>query len=761
MLMTLRRIVQEVNAAGDLTSALRIIVERVKVAMKAEACSVYLFDRDSERYTLMASEGLNPEMVGHLSLGRSEGLVGQVGLREEPINLADASSHPKFLHIAKSGEQPFHAFLGVPIIHHRQILGVLVVQQRQKRRFGENEESFMVTMSAQLAAVIAHAEATGTLVKETPQKPAKLARFQGVAGAQGMALGTAVVMMPAADLGSVPEQTAEQPELELEQFNRALEAVRQELRDTSEKLACHLPPEELALFDVYLRMLDDNALAGEIRQQIEQGDGARWALRQIIERHVHQFELMEDAYLRERATDVKDLGRRILCHLKEQNPTPQHFPEQTILISEELTPAMLGQVPRAQLAGLVSVQGSSNSHVAILARAMGVPTVMGAIDLPYQKLEGRELIVDGNSGRVYSNPNAELRRLYQEVIDEEQQLSRDLAELKDRPCTTRDAYRLPLWVNTGLMSDIHRSLDHGAEGVGLYRTEVPFMIRERFPSEKEQQEIYQDQLAAFAPNLVTMRTLDIGGDKALSYFPIEEENPFLGWRGIRISLDHPEIFLVQVRAMLKASMGLNNLRIMLPMITSVPEVEDALHLVHRAHSEVVAEGVHVPLPPVGVMIEVPAAVYQVREIAKRVDFLSIGSNDLTQYLLAVDRNNPQVAALYNSYHPAVLAALRQIVRDAHAENTSVSICGEMAGDPAAAVLLMAMGFDVLSMNANNLPKVKWILRNITLARAREILDEVMQYDNPQLIQSTLELLLKREGLSRIFAAKPGRLSGQI
>ena len=295
-----------------------------------------------------------------------------------------------------------------------------------------------------------------------------------------------------------------------------------------------------------------------------------------------------------------------------------------------------------------------------------------------------------------------------------------------------------------------RAQERGAEGVGLYRTEVPFMMNERFPSEKEQAKIYREQLAAFHPLPVTMRSLDIGGDKSLPYFPIKESNPFLGWRGIRVTLDHPEIFLVQTRAMLKASEGLDNLRILLPMISGTHELEEALHLIHRAWGEVRDEGVDIPMPPVGVMIEVPAAVYQIRELARQVDFISVGSNDLTQYLLAVDRNNPRVADLYDFLHPAVLQALKLVVDGAHAEGKPVSICGEMAGDPSAAVLLMAMGFDSLSMNATNLPKVKWLLRQISLSKARELLAQLLRIDNPQVIHSSLDLALRNLGLARVI-----------
>jgi len=303
------------------------------------------------------------------------------------------------------------------------------------------------------------------------------------------------------------------------------------------------------------------------------------------------------------------------------------------------------------------------------------------------------------------------------------------------------------------MADVTRSLERGAEGVGLYRTEVPFLLRDSFPTEEEQRKIYSEQLKAFTPHTVTMRTLDIGGDKALSYFPIEEENPFLGWRGIRVTLDHPEIFLAQVRAMIKASERLDNLRIMLPMISSVSELEDSQRLIHQAYNELREEGYLVKLPPIGVMIEVPAAVYQARELAARADFLSVGSNDLTQYLLAVDRNNAQVADLYNSYHPAVLQALQAIVTAAHSEGKTVSICGELAGEPGAALLLMAMGYDVLSMNSTNLPKVKSVIRSISLEDAEQILEKAMKFSDAKSIKEFVDKALEKTG----YQARPTSL----
>ena len=751
MLAVLRKIVQEVNAAKDLGSALSIIVQRVRAAMQSQVCSVYLLDPDTNRFVLMATEGLNKKSIGRVSMAPNEGLVGLVGTREEPLNLEDAASHPRFRYFAETGEERYASFLGAPIIHHRRVMGVLVVQQKERRQFDEGEEAFLVTMSAQLAGVIAHAEATGTIRGLDRQgKGIQEARFVGIPGSPGVGVGKAVVVLPPADLEVVPDKTVTDIDAELQLFRSALEGVRADMKALSKRLSTQLRKEERALFDVYLMMLDDAALGNEVTTVIKSGQWAQGALRQVVMEHVQRFELMDDAYLRERAADVRDLGRRLLAYLQQAHQACLIYPENTILVSEELSPAMLGEVPEGRLVGLISVLGSGNSHVAILARAMGIPTVMGAVDLPYSKVDGIDLIVDGYHGEIFTNPSPTLIKQYGDVVEEERQLTQGLDALRSLPCETLDGHRMPLWVNTGLMADVARAQQRGAEGVGLYRTEVPFMVNERFPSEKEQLSIYREQLAAFHPAPVTMRTLDVGGDKALSYFPIKEDNPFLGWRGIRVTLDHPEIFLVQTRAMLKASEGLNNLRIMLPMISGVHEVEESQHLLHRAWCEVRDEGVDIPMPPVGVMVEVPSAVYQARDLARQVDFISVGSNDLTQYLLAVDRNNPRVADLYDYFHPAVLQALQQVVDGAHAEGVPVSICGEMAGDPAAAVLLMGMGFDTLSMNATNLPKVKWLLRQVTLEKARELVQQMRQIDNPQVIHSALHLALRNLGLGRVI-----------
>ncbi|MGB1139433.1 MAG: phosphoenolpyruvate--protein phosphotransferase [Halioglobus sp.] len=752
MLETLGHIVQEVNTARGLGEALEIIVERVREAMQTQVCSVYLRDPASESLILRGTRGLNPEQVGVASLGPGEGLVGLVAEREEPVNLEDAENHPRFQFLPGIGEERFHAFLGVPIIHQRVVLGVLVVQQAEIRRFDEEDEAFLVTMSAQLAGVIAHAQVTGAVDADEVSSSGS-ASINGVPGAPGVAIGTAVVVSPGADLYTVPSRQAGDRRHEVRAFREALQCVQRDIERVAANLGNQLNAEDRALFDVYLSILDDSTIGAEVVGLIKSGEWAQGALAQVMIEHIRHFERMEHSYLRERAVDVKDLGTRVLAYLQEADHEEREYPPHTILVGEELTASALGEIDHEKLVGLVSVRGSGNSHVAILARAMGIPTVMGAVDLPYAKLQDRELVIDGYNGTVHLNPPPDIRARFQEIADADEALNRDLESLRDLPCETLDGQRVPLWVNTGLNADVTRSLEQGAEGVGLFRTEVPFLLRDRFPSEEEQRQIYRSQLEAFAPRPVTMRTLDIGGDKSLPYFPIEEDNPFLGWRGIRVTLDHPEIFLAQIRAMLKANEGLYNLRIMLPMVCSVPELVEALELIHRSHREITQEGFEGRLPPIGVMVEVPAAVYQARALARRVDFLSVGSNDLTQYLLAVDRNNSRVADLYHSLHPAVLQALRAVAEASRDEGVPIGICGELAGDPGASVLLMAMGYDVLSMNANSLLRVKKALRNVRLDEARGLLEDVMSLDDANEVNERLQDFLADHGMEN-FIVRP-------
>ena len=754
MLNSLRAIIQEVHSESELGRVLDLIVERIHEAMGVDVCSVYLCDDENDRHLLVASHGLEESAVGNAALKKGEGLVSYVAGRAEPINLRNAKLHPRFKLIKGIGEEIFPSFLGVPLISARRVHGVLVVQGQEERRFNEQEEAFLVTLGAQLAGIIAHADAmSGVPFVHQPSPPHVPvdARYMGLRGAPGIAHARAIVVQAPIQPESVTRRRVANIDEELERFERALTQAREQIAALADRLEGRVGKDEQAVFDAYQHMLDDNSLPAEIRNKIREGNWAQGALLDVVSEHSRAFANFEDEYLRERAADVRSIGRRLLDGLTEISHEQRNLSDGVVIIGEEITADIVAGFDEKYLKGIVSTRGSANSHVAILARALNVPTVVGAVDLPILDLEGQELIVDGHYGRVFANPSKALVEYFDSVIQEEAEFNHELKALKDEACETRDGLRIRLWVNIGLSSDLTRSLDMGAEGIGLFRTEVPFMTSQTFPTEEEQRLIYREQMEAFNPRPVTIRTLDIGGDKSLSYFPIREDNPFLGWRGIRVTLDHPDIFIAQARAMIAANAGLEcQLRIMLPMISNLLEVEEASALIDRAYEEICEEGLKVKRPQVGAMIEVPAAVYQARLIAAKLDFLAVGSNDLTQYMLAVDRNNSRVAGLYRELHPAVIWALREVAVAAHQESKPIGICGEMAGSASGAILLVAMGYDVLSMNASNIPRIKWVLRQISLMQARRILARVLRMSDADEIQKFMRDQIVSLGLERMM-----------
>ena len=751
MLDTLRRIVQEVNEAEGLEQALGIIVRRVRQALDIDVCSVYLVIPGMEILTLRATEGLNPESVGRVRLKFTEGLTGLVAERAEPVNLDNAPDHPRYKYFPETGEERYHAFLGVPIIQQRRLLGVIVVQQHERRRFEGEHVAFLVTLAAQLAGAITHAELIGEVgALATPDH--EIVQIHGIPGSPGIAIGTGIVAWMRADPDAVPDRAIEDVEEEVQFFIRAIEGVKEDIRALRESMNTVLPAEELALFDAYLLILNGDSLIAGTTTRIRKGNWAAGALRDTIRELGRAFGEMDDPYLRERAADLKDIARRILLRLRSAKREEISWPERTILVGEDITASQLAEVPPNLLAGVISARGTGSSHVAILARAMGIPAVMGVADLPVGRLENREIVVDGYRGIMFLEPGPELRAEFQRLVEEDREMADSLREQALEPAITPDGIQIPVYANGGLLADIRPSLESGADGVGLYRTEVPFMVREQFPGEDEQTAIYRQVLESFHPRPVILRTLDVGGDKPLPYFPIREDNPFLGWRGIRITLDHPEIFLTQLRAMLRASEGFGNLSILFPMISAPGELKEALRFVQRAREELLDDGLDIPQPKTGVMIEVPSAIWLAESLARRVDFLSIGTNDLVQYLLAVDRNNSRVADLYQALHPAVLHALRQIVEGSHRAGKPVSVCGEMASDPAAVILLMGMEIDSLSVSAGAISRIKWVVRHFSRTRAADLLRQALGLDDPAAIRGLLNNALEQAGLGGLVRA---------
>ncbi len=745
MLITLRRIVQEIQAASDLDEALAIMVRRIKEALPIDACAVYLLTEESHQYILMAAAGLNPSLIGQIRLDRSEGLVGWVGESQELINLENAAVHPRGHALAETGEVGYHAFLGVPLIDYRQTLGVLVAWRRAEGLFAPEEAAFFVTLAARLAKVIHDADALRKVVRLLDGEGPGGAFIQGIQGAPNAAIGTLVLLDPLADLALIPDRPVHDHAAEEATFKAAVATAQEELRASSARLAADLPGEAQALFAVHVMLLGSNSLMVDTLQRIRAGNWAPGAWRDTIAEHARVFDRMDDPYLRTRAEDIRDIGRRVLIPLQAEAKASRRYPERCILVGEAVGITEMVAIPIDRLAGVVSQHGSALSHAAVLARALGIPAVVG-LAAPLRRLDGREALVDGDRGRVYLQPSPALVAAHQRRLSEALVLSTRLEALCEGPAETADGVRIPLQVNAGLIAELAPARAHGAEGIGLFRTELAFMGRETFPAEDEQYPLYRTVLEAFAPMPVTLRTLDVGGDKILPYFPMEEDNPCLGCRGIRFALDHPEIFLIQLRAMLRANADLHNLHVLFPMISRVDEMDEALGLLTRAYRELAAAGQAAAKPRVGAMIEVPSAVYLAEALAKRVDFLSVGTNDLTQHLLAVDRNNAVVATADDSLHPAVLHAVRHVIEAAHRQSKPVGVCGELAGDPAGALLLLGMGADTLSMNLTSLAHIKWTLRHFTAHRARALLEEALTLEDGFAIHRLLDGALEEAGL---------------
>ncbi|UXD26390.1 Phosphoenolpyruvate-protein phosphotransferase, nitrogen regulation associated [Yersinia enterocolitica] len=744
MLTRLREIVEKVAMATSLTDALELLVNETCLAMDTEVCSIYLADNDRRCYYLMATRGLKKPRGRTITLAFDEGIVGLVGRLAEPINLADAQSHPSFKYVPQVKEDRFRAFLGVPIIYRRQLLGVLVVQQREHRQFDESEESFMVTLATQLAGILSQSQLNAIFGQYRQTRIRALAAAPGVAVAEGWQ----DTSQPSLDL--VYEASTLDTAQERERLTQALEEAAAEFRRFSKRFAASSQKESAAIFDLYSHLLNDARLKRELFAQIDAGSVAEWAVKQVVEQFAAQFASLQDTYMRERASDLRALGQRLLFHLDDSTSGASQWPERFILVADELTATLLAEVPQDRLAGVVVRDGAANSHAAILVRAMGIPTVMGA-DIQPALLNQRLLIVDGYRGEVLVDPEPVLVKEYQRLVTEEIELSKLAEDDVEQPAALKSGERIQVMLNAGLSPEHEQLLGGRVDGVGLYRTEIPFMLQSGFPSEEEQVAQYQGMLQLYPNKPVTLRTLDIGADKQLPYMPISEENPCLGWRGIRVTLDQPEIFLIQVRAMLRANAGTGNLGILLPMITSLEEVDEAKRLIDRAGREVQELlGYALPQPKLGVMVEVPAMIFMLPYLKSRVDFISVGTNDLTQYLLAVDRNNTRVASLYDSLHPAMLQVLSHILTQATQSGLQVSLCGEMAGDPMGALLLVGLGYRNLSMNGRSVARIKYLLRNIDLVDAQALAERVLNAQMTTDVRHLTAAFMERRGLGGLI-----------
>lgn len=744
MLTRLREIVEKVAMAASLPEALELLVKETCQAMHTDVCSIYLADIPHRCFYLMATKGLKKPKGRAVSLSFDEGVVGEVGRLSELINLADIREHPNFTYLPQVKEDDLRAFLGVPIVYRRQLLGVLVVQQKERRLFNESEESFMVTLATQLGAILSQVQTKGLFGQYRQSRIKALSVSTGVV----MAYGWQEMSQPT--LEHVFKASALDIKSELNRLTVALEDATSECRRFSKRFMANSQKESAAIFDLYSHLLNDPQLRQQMTGVIQQGYVAEWAVKVVIENFSAQFSSLKDSYMRERASDLKALGQRLLFHLDDDLSTTNTWPDRFILVADELSANLLAELPEQQLVGVIVRDGATHSHSAILVRAMGIPAIMGA-DIQPELLHNRMLILDGYRGEIFIEPEPFIMQEYRQIIDEERVLSQLAEEQLEQQAVLKNGESISVQLNAGLSIKYEQRISVGIDGVGLYRTEIPFMLQSGFPSEDEQKNRYREILSFFPNKPVVLRALDIGADKQLPYMPINEENPCLGWRGIRILLDQPEIFLIQLRAMLKANLEFKNLKILLPMVTSIDEIEEAKALLLRACAEVSREmKCECTLPPVGIMLEVPSLVFMLPQLAHRVDFISIGTNDLTQYLLAVDRNNTHVALLYDNLHPALLRSLNIIALECQRYQLPVSVCGEMAGTPMGALLLIGLGFRQLSMSGRSLPRVKYLLHHLDPAILQPFMQQVLKAETAIEIKKLSADFMERQGLGGLI-----------
>jgi len=736
--------------ARGLDDALRLVAEQVREVTAADFAVVFLKPDAEARIVRRALARREGVAEGTPLTLEAAAFAEGVARRREPAIVADLGA-------GVAGEpgrprlRPRGALAAAPVIHAGQVSGVVLVASAVPGHFEPEVLELLLTVSAQLAGRVSRAMIREDLGAALEAGTAGGRSYKGAAGAAGLAIGR-VVVVGRVDLADVPDRGAEDVDAEVARVRNAVARFHSELERFSRGASLRgTTSEAQAIFDVYRQLVGDATLVEEIVAGVRAGNWARGALRAVIEEKAGVFERLEDSYLRARAEDFREIGRRILHHLDGRGESSRQYPEEAIIAADEIGIVELAEVPRERLAGLVSKQGSVLSHTAVLARALNVPAVMGLADLTLADLDGQEVVVDGHQGLLVVAPRVEMVESYRAAAREEarvlERLGRDSAE----PAITLDGVRIGMFSPAGIIADLEPVQVVAVEGIGLYRTEFTFMMRDAFPTEREQTVIYRKVLEAMAPRPVTMRTLDAGGDKPLPYFAVDERNPFLGWRGIRMSLDHPELFLTQVRAMLAANVGPGNLRMMFPMVASVDELEAALAMVEQAADELDEEGITLDGFELGMMVEVPSAVYQIEALARRVDFVSIGTNDLVQYLLAVDRDNARVANRYDTLHPAVLRALNDVAAGAHHAGTSVGVCGEMAGEPEAVLALVGMGVDDLSASPARLPLVKAVVRATTRARAGEVLAEALTLESGAEIRRLFRDELRRLGLGELIA----------
>jgi len=752
-LSTLQDISALILQSHDLDETIKNIVDLVAQRAHSDVCSLYFLEDDQQTLTLRATYGLDHTAIGQVSMKIGEGLTGKVAAEQQILSIEEPQNHPDYRFFAETGEEHFHTFVGIPLFDRSQSIGVLVIQTREPHIFSADELATLTTIAFQVASIVVNAklldaihsyalpdpELSPQATETTELDGQRSLVLRGQTAYPGVVSGPANIIDQQFGFADIFDESNIDTPAELQRLDEALRKTRIQTLYLEKRVAEQLTQEDAAIFHTHLMILEDRGFIERLHQLIEERHSAPYALKKVIHGYLEAFNKMEDPYLRERAADMEDIGRRLLANLVGKNSEGLHLKQSGILVAKRLLPSDMAILDHDMVMGIIIESNEANSHSVIMAKALGIPALIGVKGAASKIEPDANLILDANSSCVYQNPAntivEEYDRLQQERLLEKERLS----GLRDIPATTRNGQRIHLRANIGLVSDVGVARSNGAEGVGLYRTEFPYMARSNFPDREDQYQLYKKVVEEFSGAPVTIRTLDIGGDKTLPYFnQPKEDNPFMGWRSIRISLDNREYFQTQIEAILMAARH-GPIRLLFPMISNMEEIRSCKNIVQDAmanlqsHQIPFAEDV-----PLGAMIEVPAAVQLAPHLAKEVDFFALGTNDLIQYLLAADRSNPRVENYYDPLHPAVLLSLDYLVEVASKNNVELCVCGEMATDPVCLLALIGLGIDDFSLSAPYIPRLKHLINRIDTDAAQKLLKKLLLEADSHTIRKHLE-----------------------
>ena len=736
------------TASEDIQSFLQRTVEMIARHMDADVCSIYLYDEKSGDLVLDATIGLNPKAIGQVRMKIGEGLVGTTLAKQEPLNEGCARRHPGFKYFKEAGEDPFDSFLGVPILRGAEKIGVLVVQHKDRDYFDDVDIQVMRGIASQLAGAVGNARLLieGGLPKKDQdleyRAEESLRCIRGQMAAGGYAFAPSIVF-DKSHAGLLEEQPEEKSEHTLADFHRAIQETAEQINEYQARFARRLPESDALIFSAHLMILKDVRFMREMEKRISQGVPPAAAIRAVARHYMDLFSASDHAHVREKANDVQDLAGRILKNMSFKDKMDHTLVGNRIVIARELYPSDILRLASEDVKGIILVSGGVTSHVAILARSLQIPLMIADEPELLRLSENTPIIMDAESGSIYVKPSEEVVKEYQS--EAKSSLEKDTVPLEVSPETySRDGFRIHLLANINLLRDLRFARELQAEGIGLYRSEFPFLVRSAVPSEQEQFIVYKRLFDEMPGKDITFRTLDIGGDKLLAYQDLKgEANPELGLRAIRFSLHHIDIFHQQLRAILRSAAGAITVQIMFPLISSLDEFYEARQAVYDCMRALKKENLpYHQQPLIGVLVELPSIVEIIDELSAEADFLSIGTNDFVQYMLAVDRANEKVVDYYQPHHPAILRSLAKIAKAANTHDKKISVCGELAHEMNYIPFLLGIGIRTLSVYPKFLPSVQNIISNLKISETETYAQRLLSESTIQGVNRAIEELNK-------------------